>query len=141
MRNKQAQVLLGISGVQVLGIVCAAAGIQAGIAVAAAGTAFLVADAVGIMMKSGGKKVCPRCKADIPKQSRICPECGHRYRAGVSEDKLTEYIEQEKEKEMTSEQIDCDFEKIESIAVDEVASYDGDIEEFLKNRCRGEEII
>ena len=49
MRNKQAQVLLGISGVQVLGIVWAAAGIQAGIAVAAAGTVFLVADAVGIL--------------------------------------------------------------------------------------------
>lgn len=113
---------------------------RAGIAVAAAGTAFLVADAVGIMVKAGGKKVCPRCKADIPKQSRICPECGHRYRSGVSADKLTEYIEQEKEKEMTSEKIDYDFEKIESIAVDELASYDGDIEEFLKNRCRGEEI-
>lgn len=59
MRNKQAQILLGISGVQILGIVCAAAGMQAGIAVAAAGTVVLVVDAAGIMVKSGGKEGVP----------------------------------------------------------------------------------
>ena len=41
---------------------------------------------------------------------------------------------------MTSEKIDHDFEKIESIVVDEMAAYDGDIEDFLENRSREAEI-
>ena len=35
---------------------------------------------------------------------------------------------------MKSEEIDCDFEKIEEVAVDEIAAFDGDIEAFLKKR-------
>lgn len=54
--------------------------------------------------------------------------------------KLTEFIEKEKEKERSSEQIDCDFEKIETLAVEEMLSFDGDIENFLKRRGKEEEI-
>ena len=35
---------------------------------------------------------------------------------------------------MSSEQIDCDFEKIEEIAVEEMTSFDGDIEALLKKK-------
>lgn len=41
---------------------------------------------------------------------------------------------------MSSEQIDCDFEKIETLAVEEMLSFDGDIENFLKRRGKEEEI-
>lgn len=42
------------------------------------------------------------------------------------------YIEQEQEKEMTSEQIDRAFEKTDNIAADEIDSFDGDINDFLQ---------
>ena len=86
------------------------------------------------ILKTSKAKICPECKTAIPQFIRICPECGHLYQQGVSEEKLTEIIEKEKEEKMRSEEIDCDFEKIEEIAVEEIAAYDGDIEEFLKKR-------
>ena len=35
---------------------------------------------------------------------------------------------------MTSQEIDCNFEKVEEFVLDEVTSFDGDIEEFLDRR-------
>ncbi|MDO5540354.1 MAG: zinc ribbon domain-containing protein [Eubacteriales bacterium] len=140
MKNRQVGFLFGISGMQVVGIVSVALGIHTGIVLIAAGTALLAADAAGSLIQSGMDKVCPKCKASIPKKSRICPECGHRYQDGIAEDELTEYIEREKEKDMTSEKIDHDFEKMESVAIDELMTYDGDIEDFLRNRCKEGEI-
>ena len=51
---------------------------------------------------------------------------------GLSEEQLTGYIEQEQEKEMSSEQIDRAFEKTDNIAADEIDSFDGDINDFLQ---------
>ena len=136
MRNKQIQLLYGISGIQIAGIGFMIAGQMAGSVLNIVGTIALVVYATGILIEERKVKVCPKCKADIPKKDRICPECGHRYKEGISEDKLTEYIEQEKEKEQTSEKIDHDFEQIESVTVDEMTAYDGDIEDFLKNRYK-----
>lgn len=103
MRNKQVQLLYGISVIQVLGMAGMAAGERLAGALIAVGTAMMFVDATGILIRMGKEKICPKCKTSIPKKSRICPECGYRYNDGISEDKLTEYIEQEKEKEMTSE--------------------------------------
>lgn len=139
MRRK-VQYLYGISILQVLGTGFAAAGEQAGIVLSAAGTAALAAYATCVWIQDGKEKVCPECKASIPKKSRICPECGHLYSSGIPEDKLTEYVEQEKDRERTSEQIDCDFEKIESVALEELEAFDGDIEAFLQRRGREEGI-
>lgn len=138
--RRNVQFLYGVSVLQALGIGLTVAGVHAGIVMSATGTAALAARATGILIRNGKEKMCPKCKAFIPKKSRICPACGHRYRDGIPEDRLTEYIEQEKEKEMTSEEIDCDFEKIESVALEELAAYDGDIEAFLQKRGRETDI-
>ena len=78
------------------------------------------------------EKKCPECNSEISKKVRICPECGHLFQKGLSEEQLTGYIEQEQEKEMTSEQIDRAFEKTDNIAADEIDSFDGDINDFLQ---------
>jgi len=50
----------------------------------------------------------------------------------IDAEQLTGYIEQEQEKEMSSEQIDRAFEKTDNIAADEIDSFDGDINDFLQ---------
>ena len=88
-------------------------------------------------------KTCPKCKAQILKKARICPKCGNQYMQAVSEEALMEMIEQRcvEEEERTSEMIDCDFEKIEEVAVDTFTSFDGDIQEFLEKKDSQENIL
>lgn len=136
MRNRQIQILYGVSAIQILGLFGISKNREIGTIVAASGTAVLLGYATGLLTKREKKQVCKNCRAIIPKNSRICPECGYCYKEDIAEEKLTEYIE--KQKEMTSEQIDHDFERIESVTVDEMLAYDGDIEDFLQNRCNEE---
>ena len=42
---------------------------------------------------------------------------------------------------MTSEEIDYNFEKMEQFVIDEVASFDGDIQEFLDRKEQGENAV
>lgn len=51
-----------------------------------------------------------------------------------SEEKLTEYIEKEKADEMSSEQIDDAFEKVESVSYEQAIAYDEDLEDYLKKQ-------
>jgi len=90
-------------------------------------------------LKNRKFKPCPKCGASVPGRLRICPECGHQYEKGIGEEKILDQIEQEMEKvdAMTSEEIDRNFEKMEEFVLDEVTSFDGDIEEFLDRRERG----
>ena len=85
-------------------------------------------------------KTCPKCNASMQRQLRLCPECGYQYKKGPNEEELMDYIEQEREEAdtMTSAEIDYNFEKVEEYVIDEVASFDGDIQEFLDRRERGE---
>lgn len=87
---------------------------------------------VYLAIQEKGRKKCPECDSEISKKVRICPECGYLFQQGLSEEQLTGYIEQEQEKEMSSEQIDRAFEKTDNIAADEIDSFDGDINDFLQ---------
>ena len=93
---------------------------------------FLMLDIVYLAIQEKGRKKCPECDSEISKKVRICPECGYLFQQGLSEEQLTGYIEQEQEKEMSSEQIDRAFEKADNIAADEIDSFDGDINDFLQ---------
>lgn len=135
MKNKMVYVLCGIGIVQVLGWGLMAGKWRYGALLAAGGTMLFAVYMAAFFLNSTRKKKCPECHSIILKSNRICPECGFCFAKGISSEELTEYIEKEKEKTRTSEQIDCDFEKIEAIALEEVTAYDGDIEEFLQERC------
>ena len=88
-------------------------------------------------------KTCPKCQASVPKRFRLCPECGYQYERGMQESELMDFIEQEREEadSMTSEEIDYNFEKMEQFVIDEVASFDGDIQEFLDRKEQGENAV
>lgn len=134
MKNKQISVLYSTGIVQILGIGALFYNWRIGMVVFAVCAGFQICYATRLAFGEGKVKVCPECKASIPQHSRICPECGHLYQKGASEEELTGLIEKEKEEQMKSEEIDCDFEKIEEVAVDEITAFDGDIEAFLKKR-------
>lgn len=88
-------------------------------------------------------KICPKCKMKITKKARVCPECGYQYGPSVREEELTDMIEHRRDEEeaYSADRIDCDFEKIEEVAVDTFTSFDGDIQEFLDGREDTEEIL
>ena len=88
-------------------------------------------------------KICPKCKMKIPKKTRICPECGYQYGPSVREEELTDMIEHRRDEEeaYSADRIDCDFEKIEEVAVDTFTLFDGDIQEFLDGREDTEGIL
>mgnify|MGYP000124834306 FL=1 len=47
----------------------------------------------------------------------------------------------DEEEAYSADRIDCDFEKIEEVAVDTFTLFDGDIQEFLDGREDTEEIL
>lgn len=81
-------------------------------------------------------KPCPKCGACVPGRVRLCPECGYQFETGLKETEILDHIERERDQveAMTSQEIDCNFEKVEEFVLDEVTSFDGDIEEFLDRR-------
>lgn len=131
VRSKQVQILSGICGVQLIGYACRAAGFKTDIWIGFAGSVFLMLDIVYLAIQERAEKMPWVWFWDI-KKVRICPECGYLFQQGLSEEQLTGYIEQEQEKEMSSEQIDRAFEKTDNIAADEIDSFDGDINDFLQ---------
>ena len=75
-------------------------------------------DIVYLAIQEKGRKKCLSVILRYQKKVRICPECGYLFQQGLSEEQLTGYIEQEQEKEMSSEQIDRAFEKTDNIAAE-----------------------
>lgn len=51
---------------------------------------------------------------------------------GVSEEQLTDAIEKEKEDELSSEQLDSVFEKIDTLSIDDINAYDSELDEYLR---------
>lgn len=121
---------------EILGIAVLFFSWKAGIAIISAGIVLLLASIIKKDRQMADTKKCPQCKAVNPLKARICAECGYAYAAETKEEELMEIIEEEREEvdKMTSEQIDCNFEKIEEIIVDEVRVCDREIEEFLKEQ-------
>lgn len=76
-------------------------------------------------------KSCPVCSSKMGKSLRICPECGYIFEKAKEEQQALKEMD---EGLQCSEEIDCDFEKIEQIAMGEVEAFDGDIEAFLSKR-------
>lgn len=100
-----------------------------GILFLSAGILLQMGYAMGIILHNRSYMVCTRCHSMIRKSSRICPVCGLINEEPDEENELADAIDR-----MSSEQIDCDFEKIEEIAVDELSAFDGDIEAFLRSK-------
>lgn len=138
MRNKKFSILYGIGSIQIVGVILLFYDFMFGIILITICILVQIGLLAGLFCQKNKVKICPECKAAIPKHSRICSECGHLYQKGASEEELTEIIEKEKEKQLTSEEIDCDFEKIEEVAVEEISAFDGDIEAFLSRKEKEE---
>lgn len=51
---------------------------------------------------------------------------------GLSEEQLTDVIEKEKEDDMSSEQIDRVFEKVDTLSIEEIKAYDSELDDFLR---------
>lgn len=83
------------------------------------------------------RKHAPECKSKIRKAYRICPECGHLFQKGLSEEQLTDVIEKEKEDDMSSEQIDRVFEKVDTLSIEEIKAYDSELDDFLRKQYFG----
>ncbi len=135
--------IYGLCAVQLIGV-----GVQ--LMNRVAGNMIIFTGVVGIIlfmarqdMEQRKYKTCPKCKAQILKKARICPKCGNQYMQAVPEEALTEMIEQRcaEEEERTLEMIDCDFEKIEEVAVDTFTFFDGNIQEFWEGKEYTEDIL
>lgn len=59
---------------------------------------------------------------------------GHLFQTGISNEKLTDFIEKEKEAEMTSAQIDKDFEKIETISIEDAITYEEELNDIFQRK-------
>ena len=107
-------------------------GYHLGAGICLAGTSLLTVYTVYLGMEKTHKKICPECQCEIRKSYRICPECGHLFQEGLSEEQLTDVIEKEKEDDMSSEQIDRAFEKVDTLSMEEVKAYDSELDDFLR---------
>lgn len=132
MRDVLLYILTCYTCIQVGGIILIILGVKWGIILVILGIVFGVAYLEYIWLMRLKKRRCPNCKNMVTKEKRICPVCGYLFQGGPNEEHLTEYIKKEKEKEISSGEVDSEFEKVETIALDVVDNYDGDIKEFLK---------
>ena len=125
------KILGGICFMEIVGTVGAAmgCGIEAGASVV--GTSLLTIYTIFLGTEKLQKKICPECRCEIQKSNRICPECGHLFQKGISEEKLTDFIEKEKEDDMSSVQIDKAFEKVEMISMENADSYEAELDKIF----------
>ena len=124
------KILGSICFLEAVGTVGNIMGYHLGAGICLAGTSLLTVYTVYLGMEKTHKKICPECQCEIRKSYRICPECGHLFQDGLSEEQLTDVIE--KEDDMSSEQIDRAFEKVDTLSMEEVKAYDSELDDFLR---------
>ena len=118
---------------EIVGTVGAAMGCGIAEGASVVGTSLLTIYIIFLGKEKLQKKICPECRCEIQKSNRICPECGHLFQKGISEEKLTDFIEKEKEDkdDRSSAQIDKAFEKVEMISMDNVDSYEAELDKIF----------
>ena len=126
------KILSVICGIELVGAIGNVMGVAAAHEILLGGTCLLAGYTVYLGTENFQKKTCPECKSKIRKAYRICPECGHLFQKGLSEEQLTDVIEKEKEDDMSSEQIDRVFEKVDSLSIEEIKAYDSELDDFLR---------
>lgn len=112
------KILGSICFLEAVGTVGNIMGYHLGAGICLAGTSLLTVYTVYLGMEKTHKK--------------ICPECGHLFQEGLSEEQLTDVIEKEKEDDLSSEQIDRAFEKVDTLSMEEVKAYDSELDDFLR---------
>lgn len=126
------KILSVICGIELVGAIGNVMGVAAANEILLGGTCLLAGYTVYLGTENFQKKTCPECKSKIRKAYRICPECGHLFQKGLSEEQLTDVIEKEKEGDMSSEQIDRVFEKVDTLSIEEIKAYDSELDDFLR---------
>ena len=126
------KILSVICGIELVGAIGNVMGVAAANEILLGGTCLLACYTVYLGTENFQKKTCPECKSKIRKAYRICPECGHLFQKGLSEEQLTDVIEKEKEDDMSSEQIDRVFEKVDTLSIEEIKAYDSELDDFLR---------
>lgn len=126
------KILSVICGIELVGAIGNVMGVAAANEILLGGTCLLAGYTVYLETENFQKKTCPECKSKIRKAYRICPECGHLFQKGLSEEQLTDVIEKEKEDDMSFEQIDRVFEKVDTLSIEEIKAYDSELDDFLR---------
>ena len=126
------KILSVICGIELVGAIGNVMGVAAANEILLGGTCLLAGYTVYLGTENFQKKTCPECKSKIRKAYRICPECGHLFQKGLSEEQLTDVIEKEKEDDMSFEQIDRVFEKVDTLSIKEIKAYDSELDDFLR---------
>ena len=122
------KILSVICGIELVGAIGNVMGVAAANEILLGGTCLLAGYTVYLGTENFQKKTCP----EIRKAYRICPECGHLFQKGLSEEQLTDVIEKEKEDDMSFEQIDRVFEKVDTLSIEEIKAYDSELDDFLR---------
>lgn len=125
------KILGGICFMEIVGTVGTAMGCSITAGASVVGTSLLTIYTIFWAKEKLQKKICPECRCEIQRSNRICPECGHLFQKGISEEKLTDLIEKEKENDMSSAQIDKAFEKVETISMENVDSYEAELDKIF----------
>ncbi len=126
------KILSVICGIELVGAIGNVMGVAAANEILLGGTCLLAGYTAYLGTENFQKKTCPECKSKIRKAYRICPECGHLFQKGLSEEQLTDVIEKEKEDDMSFEQIDRVFEKVDTLSIEEIKAYDSELDDFLR---------
>ena len=126
------KILSVICGIELVGAIGNVMGVAAANEILLGGTCLLAGYTVYLGTENFQKKTCPECKSKIRKAYRICPECGHLFQKGLSEEQLTDVIEKEKEDDMSFEQNDRVFEKVDTLSIEEIKAYDSELDDFLR---------